>query len=53
MKAVVYKEREKFAVEDVSDANIERPGDVVVRITTAAICGNDLHMLDGLWVGLI
>jgi glutathione-independent formaldehyde dehydrogenase len=35
------------AVEEVPDAKIEAPGDVVVRITTAAICGSDLHMYEG------
>src|SRR5689334_24305115 len=39
MKAVVYKDKGKVAVENVPDAKIEAPGDVVVRITTAAICG--------------
>jgi glutathione-independent formaldehyde dehydrogenase len=47
MKAVVYKGPRKVAVEDVPDAKIEAPGDVVVRITTAAICGSDLHMYEG------
>ena len=46
MKAVVYKEKGKVAVENVPDPKIEQPGDVIVRITTAAICGSDLHMFD-------
>lgn len=47
MKAVVFKGRFDVAVEEVSDARIEEPTDVVVRITSAAICGSDLHMYDG------
>jgi glutathione-independent formaldehyde dehydrogenase len=47
MKAVVYKEPYKVAVEDVDDAKIEDPTDVVIRITTSAICGSDLHMYEG------
>jgi len=47
MKAVVYKEPYKVAVETVDDPLIEAPGDVIVKITTAAICGSDLHMYDG------
>ncbi|HLU98005.1 MAG TPA: glutathione-independent formaldehyde dehydrogenase [Thermobifida alba] len=47
MKAVVYKEPYSVAVEEVDDPRIEAPTDVVVRITTAAICGSDLHMYEG------
>jgi glutathione-independent formaldehyde dehydrogenase len=46
MKAVVYKGKNKVAVEEVSDPKIEAPGDAIVRITTAAICGSDLHMYE-------
>ena len=47
MKAVVFKGRMDVAVEEVPDARIEQPTDAVVRITSAAICGSDLHMYDG------
>lgn len=47
MKAVVYKEPFKVAVEDVSRPKIQNPNDAIVRITTAAICGSDLHMYEG------
>jgi glutathione-independent formaldehyde dehydrogenase len=47
MKAVVYKEPFKVAVEDVDDPRIEDPTDVVVRVTSTAICGSDLHMYEG------
>jgi glutathione-independent formaldehyde dehydrogenase len=47
MKAVVYKEPYKVAVEEVDDPRIEDPTDVVVRITSTAICGSDLHMYEG------
>ena len=47
MKAVVYKEPYKVAVEEVEDAKIQDPTDVVVEVTTAAICGSDLHMYEG------
>ena len=46
MKAVVYKGKSKVAVEEVPDPKIEAPGDAIIRITTAAICGSDLHMYD-------
>jgi glutathione-independent formaldehyde dehydrogenase len=47
MKAVVYKEPFKVAVEEVPDPRIEHPNDVIVRITSTAICGSDLHMYEG------
>lgn len=47
MKAVVYKEPFTVAVEEVDDPRIEDPTDVVIEITTAAICGSDLHMYEG------
>ncbi len=47
MRAVVYQEPYSVAVQDVSDPRIEDPTDVVVRITTSAICGSDLHMYEG------
>src|SRR5580658_177544 len=46
MQAVVYKGKNKVAVEEVEDPTIEAPGDAIVRITTAAICGSDLHMYE-------
>ena len=47
MKAVVYKEPFNVAVEEVEDARIQDPTDVVIRITSTAICGSDLHMYEG------
>jgi glutathione-independent formaldehyde dehydrogenase len=35
------------AVRDVDDAVIEKPTDALIRITSSAICGTDLHMYDG------
>jgi len=47
MRAVVYKAPFQVAVEDVPDPRIEHPSDVVVKITSTAICGSDLHMYEG------
>ena len=47
MKAVVYEGPRTVTVKDVPDARIERPTDVLVRITTTNICGSDLHMYEG------
>lgn len=46
MKAVVYKEKNEVAVEEVPDPKIEGPTDAIIKITTAAICGSDLHMYE-------
>lgn len=47
MKAIVYKEPFKVAVEEVANPRIQHPNDVIVRITSTAICGSDLHMYEG------
>ena len=47
MKAVVYKGPKQVAVEDVEYPRIEQPTDALVRITSCALCGSDLHMYDG------
>src|SRR4026209_371410 len=47
MKALVYKGPRKVSIETVSDARIEQPTDVLVKITTTNICGSDLHMYEG------
>ncbi|GLY70514.1 glutathione-independent formaldehyde dehydrogenase [Amycolatopsis taiwanensis] len=47
MKGLVYNGARDVAVTDVPDARIERPTDVLVRITSSNICGSDLHMYEG------
>jgi len=47
MKAVVYNGPRDVSVKDVPDAKIERPTDVLVKITSTNICGSDLHMYEG------
>ncbi|CAM5285720.1 glutathione-independent formaldehyde dehydrogenase [Streptomyces fimicarius] len=47
MKALVYQDPRNVAVLDVPDARIERPTDVVVKVTSTNICGSDLHMYEG------
>ena len=44
MKALTWQGPEKVAVEDVPDPHIEKPNDAVIRITSTAICGSDLHL---------
>jgi len=47
VKAVVYHGPRNVAVEQVDDPRIEAPTDVLVKITSTAICGSDLHMYEG------
>jgi threonine dehydrogenase-like Zn-dependent dehydrogenase len=46
MKAVVWHGRKDVRVDNVDDPRIEQPTDAIVRITTTAICGSDLHLYD-------
>lgn len=47
MKALVYNGPRDVQVKNMPDAKIEKPTDVLVRITTTNICGSDLHMYEG------
>jgi threonine dehydrogenase-like Zn-dependent dehydrogenase len=47
MKAVVYQDVKQITVDEVPDPEIEHPADAIVRITTAGICGSDLHFYHG------
>jgi alcohol dehydrogenase len=47
MKALVYHGPGLKSWEDVPDAAIKEPTDVVVRVDTTTICGTDLHILHG------
>ncbi|MEV4119820.1 glutathione-independent formaldehyde dehydrogenase [Micromonospora sp. NPDC049645] len=47
MRAVVYADVRTVAVREVPDATLEASTDALVRITSTALCGTDLHMYDG------
>ncbi len=47
MRAVVYQGTRDVGVQTVDDAVLEDPEDVVLEVTSSAICGTDLHMYDG------
>ena len=47
MKAPVYQGPRKVSVQEVPNARIEKPTDVLVKINTTNICGLDLHMYEG------
>lgn len=48
MKAVTYQGIKDIQVKEVHDPKIEKPDDIIVRITTSAICGSDLHLIHGM-----
>jgi threonine dehydrogenase-like Zn-dependent dehydrogenase len=46
MKALTFQGTGKVSVETVADPIIEQPTDAIVRMTSTAICGSDLHLYD-------
>ncbi|NGM82711.1 glutathione-dependent formaldehyde dehydrogenase [Paenibacillus sp. 7124] len=48
MKAVTYQGIKNIAVKEVPDPKIEKPEDMIVRLTSTAICGSDLHLIHGM-----
>lgn len=47
MKALCWHGKGDVRVDDVPDPKIEAPRDAIIKITSTAICGSDLHLLDG------
>jgi threonine dehydrogenase-like Zn-dependent dehydrogenase len=52
LKAVVFAGKGKVAVEDVPEPQIQDPKDAIVEVKLSAICGSDLHLLDGKTPGM-
>src|SRR4051794_11943421 len=46
MKAVTWHGRRDVRVDDVPDPTIQEPTDAIVRVTSSAICGSDLHLYE-------
>ena len=47
MKALVFHKINDVSIDNVPDPIIEEPRDAIIRVTSTAICGSDLHILDG------
>jgi threonine dehydrogenase-like Zn-dependent dehydrogenase len=47
VKAVVWHGKEDVRVDEVPDPAVQEPTDAIVRITSSAICGSDLHLYGG------
>lgn len=48
MKALTWQGKRSVSIETVPDPTIEKPTDVIIRVTSAAICGSDLHLYETL-----
>ncbi|HEX3016184.1 MAG TPA: zinc-dependent alcohol dehydrogenase [Desulfobacteria bacterium] len=48
MKAVTFQGVKQVAVKEVPDPKLEKDDDILVRITSTAICGSDLHLIHGM-----
>lgn len=46
MKAVTWQGKRNVSVESVPDPVIKEPTDVIIKITSTAICGSDLHLYE-------
>ena len=47
MKATCWKGKQHIEVDQVPDPQILNPRDAIVRISSTAICGSDLHLYNG------
>src|SRR6266550_667813 len=47
MKALVFHRPGQVEVNDVDDPKIEHQRDIILRVTSTAICGSDLHIYNG------
>ena len=47
MKAVCWEGKKNIRVEEVPDPKILNTRDVILRVTSTAICGSDLHLYNG------
>jgi S-(hydroxymethyl)glutathione dehydrogenase / alcohol dehydrogenase len=48
MKAAVFHKPGNIQVDNLPDPRLEHPEDIILRVTSTAICGSDLHILNGL-----
>ena len=52
MKAIVYDGIQKVDCRKVADPKLEKDDDIIVKVTSTAICGSDLHLVHGLVKGM-
>ncbi|MEK4972488.1 zinc-dependent alcohol dehydrogenase [Niallia sp. FSL R7-0648] len=52
MKAVTYQGIKNVEVKEVEDPKILKPDDMIIKVTSTAICGSDLHLIHGMMPNL-
>ncbi|GJH17554.1 glutathione-dependent formaldehyde dehydrogenase [Caballeronia novacaledonica] len=52
MKALIWQGKKDIRYETVPDPRIEHPRDAIIKVSTCAICGSDLHLFDGFMPGM-
>jgi threonine dehydrogenase-like Zn-dependent dehydrogenase len=52
MKALCWHGKQDIRCDTVPDPRIEHPRDAIVKVTSTAICGSDLHLYDGFIPGM-
>ena len=52
MKALVWHGTTDIRCDSVPDPRIEDPRDAIIKVTTCAICGSDLHLYDHVMPGM-
>lgn len=45
MKAVTFQGIKNVKVKDVPSPSIQKPDDIIVKVTSTSICGSDLHLI--------
>lgn len=53
MRALVWHGKEDIRCDEVTDPEIQDPRDAIVRVTSCAICGSDLHLFHNLIPGMV
>jgi len=48
MKAITYQGLKNVKVKEVNDPKIVQDDDVIIKVTSTAICGSDLHLIHGM-----
>ena len=52
MRALCWHGKQDIRCDQVPDPKIEHPRDAIVKVTSCAICGSDLHLYDGFMPGM-
>jgi len=52
MKALCWHSAKDIRCDEIPDPRIEHPRDAIIKVTSCAICGSDLHLYDGYMPGM-